>query len=294
MSLGFGLYSCNSTPTNAQNRVTVSQAPASDIDVKTENVPGFNVGEFANLLKTTKNPSDIEKAINADGNKINNLDLDKNDTIDYLTVVEGKDNTITVVDQTISSASVTLATLTINQQNQTMQIAGNQQYCGDNYNYQSQFTVGDYLFMAYLLHPHPYYYTPYHYGFYPGYYHPYRSFYGYGYRQPYYRQTYSRNVRTNTVVNRSYNNTSVKGGGVRSGGTSNVRAAAPTQQQRTSISNATQSQRSFQTRNTAAPVRSGGFGSSRTSSSSSSGRSSFGSGRSSFGSSRSSGGGRRR
>jgi hypothetical protein len=49
--LGFG--SCNTSQSaNAQNSVTISQAPASDIDV-----PGFNVDEFANLLKVTKDPS---------------------------------------------------------------------------------------------------------------------------------------------------------------------------------------------------------------------------------------------
>lgn len=288
-ALTFGLGSCNTTPSaNAQNRVTVSQAPASDIDVQTANVPGFNVGEFANLLKITKDPAAIEQAINQPNNKVNNLDLNGDGNIDYLKVVEGANNTLTVIDETSATASVTLATLTVNAQTQTMQIAGNQSYCGDNYNYSSHYTVGDYLFMSYLLHRHAYYVTPYHYGYYPGFYHPYHSYYGYGYSRPYYRQTYSRNVRTGSVVTRTTTRSTVSP----SRPTTTTRAASPTPS-RQSVSAPTSSQRSFQTRNTAAPVRSGGFGSSRPSytpnRSSSSGRSSFGSSRSSFG-----GGGRRR
>jgi len=289
LTIGFG--SCNTTPTaTAQNRVTVSQPAPSDINVESANVPGFNVGEFANLLKTTKDPNAIEQAINAPNNTINNLDLNGDGNIDYVKVVEGANNTLTVIDETSATQSVTVATLTVNQQTQTMQVAGNQAYCGDNYMYSSHYTLGDYLFMSYLLHPHRYYVPMYHYGYYPRYYHPYRSYYGYGYSRPYYRQSYS--ATRYRTSNGSYR--SVPSSTYRSTTTSaprqTYRATTPT---RTSVSAPVRSQRSFQPRNTSTPVRSGGFGSSRSSSpsrsSSSSSRSSFGGGRSSFG-----GGGRRR
>jgi len=289
-ALTIGFASCSpSQSSNAQNTVTVSQAQPSDIDVQTADVPGFNVSEFANLLKVTKDPASIEQAINQPNNKINNLDLNGDGNIDYLKVVESANNTLTVIDETSATASQTIATLTVNPQSQTLQVAGNQAYCGANYHYSTHYSVGDYLFMSYLLSRHAFYVTPYHYGYYPGFYRPYRSFYGYGYSRPYYRQTYSRNVRTGVVTrstsaspSRSYNSSS--------------RSYSTPTQTRKSFSTPTSSQRSFQVRNTSTPVRSGGFGNSSRSSSSrssfgsgsSSSRSSFGSGRSSFGSSRSS------
>ena len=273
-ALTFGLTSCSDT--TAQNRVTVSQAPPSNINVQAENVPGFDVQSFATLLKTTKDPGAIEQAINAPNNSINNLDLNNDGNIDYLKVVESANNTLSVVDETSTSASVTVATLTVNQQAQTMAVSGNQAYCGSNYMYTSHYTLGDYLFMSYLLRPHRYYVPVYHYGYYPRYYHPYRSHYGYGYSRPYYRQTIT---RTSTYRPSAPRTTT----------TYRSSTSAPrqtyTSPSRTSVSQPARSQRSFQVRQSA-PVRSGGFGSSRSSSSSS--RSSFGGSRSSFG------GGRRR
>jgi len=295
LTIGFG--SCNTTPTaTAQNRVTISQPAPSDINVESANVPGFNVGEFANLLKTTKDPNAIEQAINAPNNTINNLDLNGDGNIDYVKVVEGANNTLTVIDETSATQSVTVATLTVNQQTQTMQVAGNQAYCGDNYMYSTHYTLGDYLFMSYLFHPHPYYVPMYHYGYYPRYYHPYRSYYGYGYSRPYYRQSYSvTRYRTSNGSYRSVPSSTYRSTTTTSSPRQTYRTSTPAPT-RSSVSAPTQSQRSFQTRNTSTPVRSGGFGSSRSSSpsrssfgSSSSSRSSFGGGRSSFG-----GGGRRR
>lgn len=285
-AITLGFTSCSDT--TAQNRVTVSQAPPSNIEVQTENVPGFNVPGFANLLKRTKDPGAIEQAINAPNNDINNLDLNNDGNIDYLKVVESANNTLTVVDETSASTSVTVATLTVNPQSQTLAVTGNQAYCGSNHYYTSHYSIGDYLFMAYLLHPHRYYVPVYRYGFYPGYYRPYRSAYGYGYSRPYYRQTITRTSSPRSTT--TYRNT-----------TSSPRQTytSPT---RTSVSQPTRSQRSFQARQSA-PVRSGGFGNSRSSSRSSSSysrpsrssssysrpsrssssRSSFGRGRSSFG-----------
>jgi uncharacterized membrane protein YgcG len=280
LGLSLGLNSCGEPQVSAQtNNVTINQSQPSNIDVQTANVPGFDVNEFANLLKNTKDPQTIEQAINQPNNKINNLDLNNDGNIDYLKVVESANHTLTVVDETSATNSVTVATLTVNPQQQTMQIAGNQAYCGNTYMYTSHYTVGDWLFMSYFLYPHSYYVPMYHWGYYPRYYHPYRSYYGYGYSRPYYRQTY----RTTNVYRNTYR-------------TSNYRSGyRPTSSYtpRQSISSPKTSQRSFSVRNSSSPVRSGGFG--RSSSGFSSSRSSFGGGRSSFGGGRSSfGGGRRR
>ena len=217
MILSTILTSCGNQGQQNQNSV--------NINVSAPNVPGFNINNFAQLLKTTKDPQSLEQAINSPNNNINNLDLNNDGQVDYLKVVESQNGTIQVIDDYSSTQSSIIATLTINQSSQTMNIAGSQTYCGDTYNYSSHFTVGDYLMMSYLLSPHYHHYTPiYHYGYYPSYYH---------------HTTVIRTVRT---VPNNYN----------SGNSTNRRL----------LSDPSKSQRSFQVRSNT-PVRSGGFGSTK-------------------------------
>lgn len=233
-----------------------------NVSIQTNALPGFNVNNFANLVKKTNNPSQIESAINAPDNDINNLDLDKDGKVDFLKVVESP-NKIQVVDDVNNTDSVTVATLNItpNQTNDRadMQIQGNPTYCGPDYSYHSSFGIGELLLLSYMLRPHPYYYPMYHYGYYPSYYHSYST-------------------TTYRTVTHTYNSSPSNAGGFH-----------PSANTRSSLSNPVRSQRSFSARDASTPVRSGGFGSS----SSSSSRSGFGSGGSSFGSRRSSFGGSR-
>ncbi len=238
-----------------------------NVSIQANALPGFNVNNFANLVKKTSNPSDIESAINAPDNDINNLDLDKDGKVDFLKVIESP-NKIQVIDDINNTDSVTVATMNItpNQTNDRadMHIQGNPTYCGPEYNYHSSFGIGELLLLSYMLRPHHYYYPMYHYGYYPSYYRSYR-----------------------TTTYRTVTHTTPSGNGFHSSGNS-----------RSSISNPVRSQRSFSARNPSTPVRSGSFGSNNSSSSrssfgSGSSRSSYSSGRSSFGGSRS-GFGRRR
>jgi hypothetical protein len=269
------LMSCHSS---GQNNVTVvpSQSTNNDIQVQANNIPGFNVQTFANLVKTTANPQVLEQQINDPNSGINTLDLDNDGNVDYLKIVE-RANQLVVIDETKTS-QVTIATLNITPSGD-VNVSGVPTYCGQNYNYHNHYLLGDAILLSYLLRPHPYYIPRYHYGYYPSYYH--RTSVVYTRTRiissPAYRSTY----RTTTSYSRP--------------ATSYSRTTTPVAPQRTSISNPTTSQRSFSSRSSSTPVRSGGFGSSSSSrssfgsSSSSSSRSSFGSSRSSFG-----GGGRRR
>lgn len=290
LALIIGLASCgNSQP---QNNVYVSPASAqTDINVQASDVPGFDVNNFAALLKTEKNPTTLEQKINSAGNNINNLDLNGDGNIDYVKINEVGANTLQVVDNTSATDSVVVATLTLTPGTKTMTIQGNQDYCGNNYYYQSTYHPTDWLFMAYLLAPHPYYHPMWHYGYYPRYYGGgYRSHYGHSYTRT--SVTRVREYRSNPSSFRQKYYPSKSS------------ASPASNYNRRSLSSPTSSQRSFQTRSSSTPVRSGGFGNSssrsRSSGSSSFGssrsssRSSFGGSRSSFGGSRSSGGGRRR
>ena len=261
------LNSCGSNGNNGQGN---------NVSIQSTALPGFNVNNFANLVRQTTNPSQLENQINQDGNDVNNLDLNKDGKVDFLKVTESE-NKIQVTDDVDENNAVNVATLTItrNQADNNaadMQIQGNPSYCGQDYSYHSHINVGEVLLLAYLFSPHRYYVPMYHYGYYP----------------PYYRGYATSSTRT---VTRTYTTTRNVGGS----SSPSVRPSTPS---RSSLSNPTHSQRSFSARDNSKPVRSGGFGKSSSSGSSfgsgsSSSRSSFGSGRSSFGGGRSSFGGGR-
>lgn len=270
------LTACSS---GSGNNVSVQSVPAqgNNVSIQANDVPGFNIQNFADLVKKTSDPAAIEKAINDGANTVNNLDLNKDGNTDFLKVTETA-NTIQVVDNDVNPA-VTICTLNVTPgaNNQAaMNIQGSPQYCGNNYNYHSSFTLTDFLLLHYMLTPHRYYYPHYAYGYHPMYYHPYRV-------SPY-----------RTVTRTTYRTVS-PGASYRSSGSyrspsSSYRSNTSSTPSRSSLSSPVRSQRSFTpNRSNSGGFRSSGFG--RSSSSSSFG----GSSRSSFGGSRSSfGGGRRR
>ena len=206
--------SCSQNPPQ-QNNVTIqSSAPA-----------GFDVNKLGQLVKTSTDPQTLEKAINNPNNHINNLDLDKDGTVDYLKVEEPGQNQLNVVDDVSDADSVTVARIHIepNQTNNTanLNIQGNPNYAGYNNYYHSSFTFTDFLLLSYLMRPHPYYMPMYHYGYYPSYY-----------------------TRVRTVTN--YRPT--------------TSSAMSSRSYRSSLSSPSRSQRSFSTRSSGRTVRSGGFG----------------------------------
>jgi len=274
------VWSCNNTPTNAQNNVSVSYNSPQDVNVQANDIPGFDVNSFANLLKKTTNPDVLTQAINDPQNNINNLDLDNDGNIDYLKVDQTDNTSLGVYDE-LPTGKVQVATLTVNTTNNSYAITGAPAYCGSNYVYNSPtgLTFGDYMFLHWLMTPRPYYhpYWGYGRGYYSGY-HGYHSRYGRPYNSSY--------VRTTTT--RTYTRPS-------SSSYSKPSYSTPA---RTSVSMPSSSQRSFSSGEGSRFRSSGGSSNGFRSSSSGFSRSSFGgsssSSRSSFGGSRSSFGGRRR
>ncbi|MDP9078312.1 MAG: hypothetical protein M3O71_12845 [Bacteroidota bacterium] len=214
-----------------------------NVTIENNTTAGFDVNKLAQFVKTSTDPQTLEKAINDPANHINNLDLDKDGNIDYLKVVEGDNNKLSVKDDISDSESVTVASINVSPDNSSntadLSIQGNPNYVGYNNYYHSSFSFTDVLLMSYLLRPHSYYVPMYHYGYYP----------------PSYTRT------------RTYSTFRPTSSSSMSSRTSNRR----------SLSSPTSSQRSFGTRSSRT-VRSGGFGRS-----SSSGRSSFGRSRGGFG-----------
>ena len=248
-------------------------------------VPGFDIQAFNALLAKTSDPNAILAAINANGNGINNLDLDGDGNIDYLKVDQINNNTLQVVDEIGNNPNqrTILATLTINPQNNSYSIQGNQQYCGDTYVYSSPpgITLGQMMFLSWMMNTRTYYHPVwgYHSGYYGGY-HPYHSHYRTAYNSGYIQQRRSVTTSTSTSMN---------------GRPQQQRQVTPAAPQRASVGSPQQSQRQFQvnTKNTGGAVSSGFGKSSGTTPSAS--RSGFGSSRSSgFGGGSHSSGGHRR
>ena len=268
-----GLISCGSN--QQPNNVSISQSQPQNISVQTaaaSDIPGFNVEQFSNLLKTTTSPDALTQALNANGNNINNLDLDGDGNIDYLRVNQLDANTLQVVDETGASSQVVVATLNINTQNNSYSVSGNQTYCGNNYNYQSPtgLSFGQLMFISYMMSPHSYYH-PY-WGYHSHYYNGYSAYHSH-YSRPY-NQSYITERRTTTrTINRTTSSNA-------------PRAQTPSVSTR-SLSSPTQSQRSFQS-NAGSGFKANNGNSNGFRPSASSSKSSFGSSRSSFGSSRSS------
>jgi len=263
--LALGLYSCSGGSGNQypqqQNRVTVSPI-SNDVNIQADaSNTAFDVNALSAIVQKSADPKVLEEKINDPGTNINNMDLDKDGKVDYLTVTETGANQLAINDAAVNPAVlVAKMTITPDQGSQTanLQIQGTPAYCGPNYDYyQPHISFGTMLFMAYLLRPHPYYMPMYGYGHYPGY---------YSSRRTVVRTVYRPASSPYTV---SHGNNAARP------------SAAPS---RSSLSSPSSSQRSFGTRNSSAPVGRGGFGNSSSRSSNNSGyrpsRSSGGSSRS--------------
>ena len=239
--------SCSSNDNNRQgSQVIVNQSEP-------------NIGENLNLqavgeiIRHSSNPQEIEKKLNEpDG--VNNLDLDGDGKIDYLKVTEygkGSEHGYSICavlkDGEPEVANVVINTLP-NQQAQ-MSLNGNPTYYGNQNNtYQSSFNATDFLLLAWLMQPHySYYHSPYHYGYYG---------YGYGPRpivsyHSYYARPYVRSVPRTYTVSRPVRSS------ISSPNSHNTSSVAT---HRASLSNPTQSQKSFNVNNNTSTRPVSGFG----------------------------------
>ena len=147
----------------------------------------LNLQALGELVKTSTTAQDIESKLNQP-NSINNLDLDNDGKVDYVKVTEygsGDKKGFSFTVDMPSGQSQEVATVELQSsanQQATMNINGNQTVYGNNASYASNFTMTDLLIYHYLFFPHPYYVSPWRYGYYPSYYHTYvpvsRGYYG--------------------------------------------------------------------------------------------------------------------
>jgi hypothetical protein len=220
----------------------------------------LNLNAVGELIKQCQNPQEIEQRLNADG-QINNLDMNGDGQRDYLTVTETSKGTYKITDVQ-QDGNVDIANVSVDIQNNTINLYGNPQYYGNNSNYQTNFSTTDFLLMSYLMRPHySYYVSPYHYGY-----------YGYGYRpvpvvsyNSYHSSPYVTTARTKTTY-KTVTTTTTKSSPTFKNSSKSVETHASTHG---SLSNPTQSQKSFQVRDNSQPTKKGGFGNNKTTNTSS-------------------------
>ena len=157
------------------------QSMAQDQTVTTTSKPGaagLDLQAVSEIVKQSKDAADIESKLNAPGS-INNLDLDGDGNVDYIEVTEyGTGNmrgfSLTVTDS--AGVKQEIATVEIQRVNNTasINVVGNEDIYGPGEYYTGVWAPTEIGLWLYLWHPHRFYYSPYHFGYYPSYYHPYR------------------------------------------------------------------------------------------------------------------------
>ena len=245
-----------------------------NMTVTSEAADGLDLKSVTALLKTVKDPAELEERINSGNPRICNLDLNEDDIVDYVKVTEYGTDTVKGFSLTTELAEgdiQELATIEITKDangGHRVQTHGNSQIYGNHHYYHGGFGVGDYFMMRYLFSSHRMYGSPYGYNRYPSHYN--RS-------RPLARSDYQSRMKgmdTSKVA-------SAKAPAFK-GTNSSPHKSRTSSRIKAPLRNPTASQKSFQARNPSRSVKSGGFGSSKNSSSSGSFRSSSRSG-SSFG-----------
>ncbi len=156
------------------------QSAARDQTVTTTSTPaaaGLDLQAVTEIVKQSKNAAEIEQKLNAPGS-VNNLDLYGTGNVDYIHVTEyGKGNmrgfSLTVMDSTGADQEIATIEIERGYNSANVIVYGEPAFYGPGVYYTGAWVPADVVLWAYLWHPHRFWLSPYHYGYYPSYYHPY-------------------------------------------------------------------------------------------------------------------------
>ncbi|MBK1835668.1 hypothetical protein JIN78_16510, partial [Roseibacillus ishigakijimensis] len=217
---------------------------------------GLDLQAVTALLKTVKDAAGLEARLNSTAEpRINNLDLDENDEIDYVKVDEYQEGKITGFSLSTELAEgdvQELATIEISRDENgqaQVQTQGNPQVYGNGHYYRHYGpSLTDYLIMGYIFSNHRPYSSPYGYNRYPS--------------------SYERSKPVSQSAYQSSVGRVDKGGVTRASSAAFPSSEASPNKGRSSdrikapLKNPTASQRAFQANNPSRTIRRGGFGSS--------------------------------
>jgi hypothetical protein len=234
-----------------------------NVNVDSQAKDGLDLEALIELVKQGRSAEDIERKLNQAGS-INNLDLNEDGKVDFVKVTEyGNKSTAYGFAFTVEVAEgeeQEIAEIEIEKNGNSADIVarGNEEVYGYNHYYHSNSLLTNLLIWNYLFHPHPYYYSSFHWGYYPSYYRPYAPV-----STSVYRST-TRNVKRNSNATR-VSSSSPKS---KSSLSNPKRGKTADKGIKKSLAKPTQSQKSFKARSSSKSVKSGGFGKSTRSSSS--------------------------
>lgn len=244
------MWGCATCMTPRRQATTTSTDTT--INVISSASDGLDLKALGQLVSEVSSAEDLERKINKP-NSINNLDLDDDGQVDFISVTEYGNKTdefgFSLTAEPAKGEVQEVATIEVikEEQRATLQVHGNQHIYGSGHHYSAGYTIGGLLLMSYLLRPHPFYMPTYGFGRYPGYYSSYSTVH---------RGSYQSRV-------------SGMGSSVSRASASNVKSTSITNPNKgkvaqsgikKSLAKPTASQKSFQARNASKSVGKGGFG----------------------------------
>ncbi len=231
-----------------------------NVTVDSQAKDGLDLQALTELVKKGKSAEDIEGKLNQPGG-INNLDLDEDNKVDFIKVTEyGNKKDAYGFSFTVNldgGEEQEIAEIEIEKAGENAEIVtrGNEQIYGRNQCYHSYHPVTTFLLWSYLIRPHPFYFSPWRYGYYPSY---------YGYHRPVGRSVYRTRTR-NLTRNSTVKPLSANSAKSKSSLSNPNRGKYANKGIRKSLSNPTSTQKQFRARNVSRKTGSGGFGKQKTS-----------------------------
>lgn len=226
-----------------------------NVTVDSDAKDGLDLEALIELVKKGKDAKDIEARLNKpDG--INNLDLNSDGKVDFIKVTEygnKKDAygfSFTVELSGKEEQEIAEIEIEKGGDNANITARGNEQIYGHNHYYHGYHPISSFLLWSYLLRPHPFYFSPFGYGYYPGYYRSYNTVNRSVYRSKTRNITRNSNTQKMSQASKSRLSNPNKGKYANSG-------------IKKSLANPTNTQKQFKARNPAKRVKSGGFGKKR-------------------------------
>jgi len=224
-----------------------------DTTLIVEAADGLDLEALTALVKEVKSAEDLEKRLN-EPNGINNMDLNEDDKVDFIKVTEyGNKNSdeygFSLTTEPAEGEVQEIATIEISKNNDeaNVQVTGSQTIYGSNHVYHHHYPLASLLLWSYFIAPHPFYYSPFGWGYYPGY---------YGFYRPVGHSAYTTRTRTitsNAGVSRA---SAARANSIKSPNSGKAANSGIVK----SLKNPTSSQKAFQARNPSKAVASGGFG----------------------------------
>ena len=164
---------------NDEPKVVVRHAPPQEVtvqEVAQEASEGLDLEAVGALVAQVQNAEELEKKLNDPDLGMNNLDLNGNGEIDYISVSEYNDNGAFVYSLNTfpePGQEQNIANITVEQvsgsQSANVQVSGNEQVYGEGHHYHSHMSFGDALFLAWVFRPYrPLWIAPWGYGGYYG------------------------------------------------------------------------------------------------------------------------------